>query len=36
MFGSILAGKVIEVIGARMHQEKWSEARKLISEVAED
>ena len=36
MFGSILAGKVIEGIGARMMPEKWIEARKLISEVAED
>jgi sugar/nucleoside kinase (ribokinase family) len=36
MFGSILAGKVIEVVGARMLPEKWNEARKLISEVAED
>ena len=36
MFGSILAGKVIEVVGARMKPEKWNEARKLISEVAED
>jgi len=36
MFGSILAGKVIEIIGARMPQEKWDEARALIAEVAED
>jgi len=36
MFGSILAGKVIEVIGARMPGEKWAEAKALIAEVAED
>lgn len=36
MFGSILAGKVIENIGARMPDEKWAEAKALIAEVAED
>lgn len=36
LFGSILAGKVIEVIGARMPEEKWAEARKLVSAVAEE
>lgn len=36
MFGSILAGKVIEIIGARMPEEKWAEAKALIAEVAED
>ncbi|MCU0460257.1 MAG: adenosine kinase [Bacteroidales bacterium] len=36
LFGSILAGKVIEVIGARMPSEKWTEARKLVNAVAED
>jgi sugar/nucleoside kinase (ribokinase family) len=36
LFGSILAGKVIEVIGARMPEDKWAEARKLVSEVAEE
>lgn len=36
LFGSILAGKVIEVIGARMPEEKWAEARKLVNEVAEE
>jgi len=34
LFGSILAGKVIEVVGARMPEEKWTEARKLVNEVA--
>src|SRR5512133_267597 len=36
IFGSILAGKVIEVIGTRMPEEKWIEARELISAVAVD
>jgi sugar/nucleoside kinase (ribokinase family) len=36
IFGSILAGKVIEVIGARMPEDKWSEARKLVNAVAEE
>lgn len=36
IFGAILAGKVIEVVGARMPEEKWAEAKQLISEVAED
>lgn len=36
LFGSILAGKVIEVIGARMPDEKWAEAKKLIQEVSAD
>ena len=34
LFGSILAGKVIEVIGARMPEEKWAEAKKMIQEAA--
>ncbi|MDZ7632908.1 MAG: adenosine kinase [Bacteroidales bacterium] len=36
IFGSILAGKVIENIGARMSEEKWAEAKTLIAAVAED
>jgi sugar/nucleoside kinase (ribokinase family) len=36
IFGSILAGKVIENVGARMPEEKWAEAKALIAEVAED
>ncbi len=35
MFGSILAGKVIEVIGAECLRE-WPEAREMISLVAAD
>jgi len=36
LFGSILAGKVIEVIGARMPEVKWREAKELINSVAVD
>ncbi|MFZ0471456.1 MAG: PfkB family carbohydrate kinase, partial [Bacteroidales bacterium] len=36
LFGSILAGKVIEVVGARMPEEKWKEAKEMIREIAED
>jgi sugar/nucleoside kinase (ribokinase family) len=36
LFGSILAGKVIEVVGARMSSEKWAEAKEHISQVTAD
>lgn len=36
LFGSILAGKVIEVVGARMPAAKWAEAKELISSIAVD
>ena len=36
IFASILAGKVIEVVGARMPEEKWLEAKEMIRLVAED
>ncbi len=36
IFGSILAGKVIEVVGARMPEEKWLEAKEMIRLAAED
>ncbi|MCJ7821339.1 MAG: adenosine kinase [Bacteroidales bacterium] len=36
IFGSILAGKVIEDIGARMAEKKWHEAKELIGSVAAD
>jgi sugar/nucleoside kinase (ribokinase family) len=36
LFGSVLAGKVIEVVGARMPEEKWKEAKEMIREIAED
>ncbi len=35
-FGSILAGKVIEVVGARMPEEKWEEARRLVKAAEEE
>ena len=36
LFGSILAGKVIEIIGARMPKHKWAEAKELIGAVSVD
>jgi sugar/nucleoside kinase (ribokinase family) len=33
LFGSILAGKVIEVIGARMPVQKWTEIKKMIKKI---
>ncbi|MCK7541631.1 MAG: PfkB family carbohydrate kinase [Marinilabiliales bacterium] len=36
LFGSVLAGKVIEVIGARMPDNKWEEAKRMINIIAED
>jgi sugar/nucleoside kinase (ribokinase family) len=32
-YGSILAGHVIEIVGARMDHEKWEKIRKIISEI---
>lgn len=34
VFGSILAGKVIEVVGARMSPQKWAEAKEQINMIA--
>jgi sugar/nucleoside kinase (ribokinase family) len=36
LFGSILAGKVIEDMGARMAEGKWQEAKELIGSVSAD
>lgn len=36
LFGSVLAGNVIEVMGARMSPEKWAEARKQIRKIEEE
>ena len=36
LFGAILAGKVIEVVGARMSSEKWAEAKEHISQITEE
>jgi sugar/nucleoside kinase (ribokinase family) len=33
-YGSILAGHVIEIVGARMNHEKWKEIRKTISGIS--
>jgi sugar/nucleoside kinase (ribokinase family) len=32
-YGSILAGHVIEIVGARMDNKKWEKIRKIISEI---
>ena len=32
-YGSIVAGKVIEILGARMDDSKWSEIKKMIREI---
>ena len=34
LYGAILSGKVIEIIGARLDTAKWGEIRKLISDIA--
>lgn len=33
LFGAVLSGKVIEIIGARISHGKWDEIKKLISEI---
>jgi sugar/nucleoside kinase (ribokinase family) len=33
-YGSILAGHVIEIVGARMDHEKWVKIRTLVSEIS--
>ena len=32
MFGSVLAGHVIEIVGARMDEQRWKKILKLIKE----
>jgi hypothetical protein len=34
LLGSLMAGKVIEVVGARMDQHKWEKIRTSVSEIA--
>jgi sugar/nucleoside kinase (ribokinase family) len=34
-YGSILAGHVIEIVGARMHHDKWKEIRASLSKISE-
>jgi sugar/nucleoside kinase (ribokinase family) len=33
LYGAILSGKVIEIVGARIDHSKWDEIRKMISEI---
>lgn len=33
LLGSVLAGHVIEIVGARMDQEKWQEIRNIVSGI---
>jgi sugar/nucleoside kinase (ribokinase family) len=33
LFGAILSGKVIEIAGARLNPEKWSEIKQMIAEI---
>jgi sugar/nucleoside kinase (ribokinase family) len=33
-YGSVLAGKVIEILGARMDHNKWKEIKTIVSEIA--
>lgn len=33
-YGSVLAGHVIEIVGARMHHDKWKEIRTIVSEIS--
>jgi sugar/nucleoside kinase (ribokinase family) len=35
LYGAILSGKVIEVIGARLIPEKWDEIKKMMLEISE-
>jgi sugar/nucleoside kinase (ribokinase family) len=36
LFGAILAGKVIEIIGARLDDDRWGEIKRLISEISKE
>jgi len=36
LFGSVLAGKVIEIVGARMSSGKWEEAKEQINNIASE
>ena len=35
LYGSILAGHVIEIVGARMDHDKWKQIRASVSEIAD-
>jgi sugar/nucleoside kinase (ribokinase family) len=36
LYGAILAGKVIEIIGARLDNSRWGEIKRLISEISKE
>jgi sugar/nucleoside kinase (ribokinase family) len=36
LYGAILAGKVIEILGARLDDKKWIEIRRMISEISSE
>jgi sugar/nucleoside kinase (ribokinase family) len=36
LYGAILSGKVIEIPGARLDQNKWAEIRKMIEEIKQE
>jgi sugar/nucleoside kinase (ribokinase family) len=36
LYGAVLAGKVIEIVGARLDENKWLEIKRLVSEISED
>jgi sugar/nucleoside kinase (ribokinase family) len=36
LYGAILAGKVIEIIGARLNDNIWVEIKRLISEISKE
>jgi hypothetical protein len=36
LYGAILAGNVIEIIGARLDDTRWVEIRRKISEISRE
>jgi sugar/nucleoside kinase (ribokinase family) len=36
LYGAVMAGKVIEIIGARLDDSRWVEIRRLISEISKE
>jgi sugar/nucleoside kinase (ribokinase family) len=36
LYGAVLAGKVIEIVGARLDENKWEEIKRMVSEISED
>jgi sugar/nucleoside kinase (ribokinase family) len=35
LYGAVLAGKVIEIVGARLDETRWTEIKKVIAEISE-